>query len=369
MHRKLREVFSGKRVLITGNTGFKGSWLTLWLKELAADLIGYSLPPSTTPSFFDCAELGDRIVQVFGDIRDLPLLQKTVEQHQPHIIFHLAAQSLVLEGYRSPLETLSINALGTAHLLEALREVPSVQAIVVVTTDKCYENREWCWGYRENDPLGGQDPYSASKAMAELVTACYRDSFFKKGPPIATVRAGNVIGGGDFSPFRLIPDAMKAFMNEAPVLVRNPQSRRAWMHVLDALYGYLRVASELLENPEKTEGAWNFGPGERLGASVLEMISQAAALWGSGSWEEEVSKEGIPKETRNLQLNWDKAATLLNWHPRYSYQEALAHTVSWYKAYHKALSPAEIQSFSISQIHQFMNPSQIFSDEIYSYSP
>ncbi|MCE5317039.1 MAG: CDP-glucose 4,6-dehydratase [Parachlamydia sp.] len=328
------DCYEGLNVLITGDTGFKGAWLAIWLNELGAKVSGFSLPPLTQPNLYTLSHLDERIHHVEGDLRDLNLLQKTIAETRPTIIFHLAAQAIVLHSYEHPVDTYSSNVMGTIHLMEAVRACPDVKAVVVVTTDKCYENRDWHWGYRENDVLGGHDPYSSSKAMAELAVKAYRHSFFQtsNSPALATARAGNVIGGGDFSANRIIPDAMKALMARQPIQVRNPASIRPWMHVLDPLSGYLSLGAQLLLHGHKYADAWNFGPLEQRGIAVQDLVEKAINLWGEGDWID-ASNRDAPPEKNMLRLNWDKAAHDLAWKPSYTWEESLKETVDWFKAY------------------------------------
>lgn len=337
-----KNAFAGLPVLVTGHTGFKGSWLTTWLMELGANVIGYSLPePPTRPSNFVASRLGEQITDVRGDIRDLDQLRQTIERYRPQLIFHLAAQPIVLRSVELPKLTIDINAGGTVNVLEAIRLTDSVRALVSITTDKVYENQEWLWGYRETDLLGGHDPYSASKAMAELAIASYRATYFpadkypQHGVAIASVRAGNVIGGGDFADYRLVPDCMRALMNGEPIGVRNPLSVRPWQHVLEPLSGYMWLAVKLLQAGPEFGEAWNFGPLEQKGIPAGEIAAKLVELWGNGSWEH--TEPGFAKvETGQLRLSWDKAAHRLNWRPVYPWQEALAEITDWFKAYQAA---------------------------------
>lgn len=326
------DCYEGLNVLVTGDTGFKGAWLAIWLNELGARVNGFSLPPLTQPNLYTLSHLNERIHHIEGDLRDASLLKKTISETRPTIIFHLAAQAIVLQSYADPVDTFSSNVMGTINLLEAARACPDVKAVVVVTTDKCYENRDWNWGYRENDTLGGHDPYSASKAMAELAVAAYRHSFFQNSAAIATARAGNVIGGGDFSANRIIPDAMRALMARQPIRVRNSASVRPWMHVLDPLCGYLTLGAQLLLHGQAYADAWNFGPLEQRGVSVQDLVEKAISLWGEGDWID-ATNPNAPQEKSMLRLNWDKAAHDLSWKPSYSWEEALKETVDWFKAY------------------------------------
>ncbi len=329
-------VYAGLPVLVTGHTGFKGSWLVLWLKELGAEVTGFSLPGApTTPSNFDVCRLGEQVTDVRGDVRDLPALAATIARSRPRLIFHLAAQPLVLTAYRDPKTTFDVNVGGTVNLLEAVRQSEGVAAVVCITTDKVYEDREWVWGYRENDRLGGHDPYSASKAMAELAIAAYRQSYFQQeGPALAAARAGNVIGGGDFAADRLLPDTMRALMAGEPALVRNPSFVRPWQHVLESLSGYLWLGAHLLREGRAYAEAWNFAPRERAGITVQQVVEKALALWGSGSWTPLAGGQQAEKETVLLRLNRDKAANRLGWQPLYEWDQALAATVDWFRAYH-----------------------------------
>jgi CDP-glucose 4,6-dehydratase len=332
--------FEGLPVLVTGHTGFKGSWLALWLCELGAQVSGYSLPQAvSTPSNFELARLAERVNDVRGDVRDLEALRRTIEEHQPRVILHLAAQTIVLQAYEQAKETFDVNVGGTVNLLEAVRtaKTQAVQAVVCITTDKCYENREWIWGYRENDRLGGHDPYSASKAMAELAIASYRRSFFSREGrvAVASARAGNVIGGGDWAPYRLVPDCMRSLMSGEPMHLRNPASVRPWQHVLEPLSGYLWLAVKLLQEGNGFAEAWNLGPLETRGMTTEELVKRAIQSWGSGSYTSDVPSGKV--ETKTLRLNWDKAANFLNWRPVYNGEEALNKTVEWFKRYQEQI--------------------------------
>ncbi|ADV47274.1 CDP-glucose 4,6-dehydratase [Nitratifractor salsuginis] len=329
--------YRGKKVLVTGHTGFKGSWLSLWLQSLGADVVGYALSPETEPSHLTLLDLD--MVSVKGDIRDFSHLQRLIKDVQPEIIFHLAAQPLVRRSYREPVETFETNVMGTVNVLEACRQTPSVRAIVNITSDKCYENREWVWGYRENDPMGGYDPYSASKGAAELVSAAYRRSYFNNAEYgkihetlLATCRAGNVIGGGDWSEDRLIPDIVRAVTAKEAVTIRSPNATRPWQHVLDALSGYLLLGQKLLEGQSEFADAWNFGPSDEDVLTVKEMCSLFEKEW-------ERTRFNFSKETPRLheagllKLDCSKAHTLLNWRGRWHAQEAVIATAEWYRAY------------------------------------
>jgi len=335
------QVYEGLTVLVTGHTGFKGSWLTVWLLELGANVIGYSLEkPPTVPSNFVASKLGRHIEDIRGDIRDYSALRQVVLDYEPDLIFHLAAQPIVLHSISKPKLTMDTNAGGTINVLEAVRTTHSVRALVSITTDKVYENKEWLWGYRELDRLGGHDPYSAGKAMAELAIASYRDSFFaphtyeEHGVAIASARAGNVIGGGDFGDFRLVPDCMRALMAGEPIGIRNPLSVRPWQHVLEPLSGYLWLGVKLLQEGPDFAEAWNFGPKEESGIPANQLAEKLVELWGKGSWEH--TDPGYAKvETGQLRLSWEKAAARLEWQPVYSWVEALAEITAWFEAFQR----------------------------------
>lgn len=333
MSSVLERSFAGARVLVTGHTGFKGSWLSIWLGELGAEVVGFSLDPPTEPSNFALSRLSERMLDVRGDVRDLPALQAVMSRHRPHYIFHLAAQPLVLPSYDAPKETFDTNAGGTVNVLEAVRHVDSVQAVVCITTDKVYENQEWSWGYREIDRLGGHDPYSSSKAMAELAIDSYRRSFFRYGnPAVASARAGNVIGGGDFADYRLLPDCIRALMAGEPIQLRHPDSVRPWQHVLESLSGYLWLADRLAMHGQRYAQAWNFAPWELAEVTSRTIVERAIDLWGGGSWVRADDPQAR-KETTLLRLNWEKAARELGWKPVYDWQTALTATMDWYRRY------------------------------------
>ena len=342
--------WNGKRVFITGHTGFKGGWLTLWLQRLGADVAGYALTPPTEPNLFTLADIDSAARTFIGDVRNLEQVQQAMAAHQPEIVLHLAAQPIVRRSYADPVETFTTNVVGTVNLLEAARHANSVKAVVVVTSDKCYENNEWPWGYRETEAMGGRDPYSSSKGCAELVTAAYRHSYFSaKGVPVASVRAGNVIGGGDWAADRLIPDMIKTFLNGHPVNVRNPQAIRPWQHVLDPLCGYLEIAQRLYEHGMEYADAWNFGPGEDDAKSVGWMADAVARMWGDGaSW---VADGGLhPHEATFLRLDSTKARTKLGWTTRLPVRAALEWTVEWYKAFQRG---GNMRAVTLAQLERY----------------
>jgi len=347
--------WSGSRVLVTGHTGFKGSWLSLWLQQKNADLCGIALEPPFAASLFRDAKVANGMRSVLGDIRDFTLLKQIFLEHQPEIVFHLAAQPLVRSSYEDPLGTYSTNVMGTANLLEATRHTESVRAVIVITTDKCYENREWPWPYRETDQLGGYDPYSNSKACAELVVSAYRCSFFnpaeysRHGVAIASVRAGNVIGGGDWAEDRLVPDIIRAFLEKRPVVIRNPKAIRPWQHVLESLRGYIRVAESLCEDGTATGEAWNFGPELSDTHSVEWIVQELAKAWDeSVRWK--LAGAGQPHEAQNLTLDWSKAQSRLGWRPVLRLKDALKMTAEWYKV---KLDNSDMHEFTNAQISSY----------------
>lgn len=323
--------YKGRRVLLTGHTGFKGSWLALWLKSLGAEVFGLSLPASTEPNH--CSLLALDIPEFLVDIRDAEAVNHALKQVQPEIVFHLAAQPLVRRSYRDPLETWSTNVMGTAHVLEACRLNDSVRAIVVVTTDKCYQNNEWHWGYREIDRLGGHDPYSASKAGAELVAASYRSAFFSKqnAPLLATARAGNVIGGGDWSEDRLIPDLARAMKKSESLEIRSPNSTRPWQHVLESLSGYLLLGEKLLQGRHEFAEAWNFGPDSEGNQTVAMLLNTLSRHWPEVSWH--LSEEPQLHEATLLHLDSAKARQKLGWKPVWRFDQAVEVTADWYRSF------------------------------------
>ncbi len=338
MKSQFKGIYNGRTVLVTGHTGFKGSWLALWLKELGANVIGYALEePPTEPSNFILSNMSQHITDIRGDIRDYEKLKGVLEMYKPSIVFHLAAQPVVLNAFTMPHLTLETNALGTVNMLEAIRQTNCVEALVSITTDKVYYNEEWLWGYRETDRLGGLDPYSASKAMAELAIASYRATYFapenyaSHGVAIASTRAGNVIGGGDFADFRLVPDSMKALMAGKPIEIRNPLSVRPWQLVLEPLSGYLWLGYLLLQEGPAFAEAWNFGPLEIKGISAQEIVEELVSLWGSGEWVH-TDPDFSKAETNYLRLSWEKANGRLGWRPVFTWKEALAEINTWFKA-------------------------------------
>jgi len=347
-----------KRVFLTGHTGFKGGWLSLWLSSMGAKVTGYALAPNTTPSFFEVAKVEGELEQShIADIRDLDKLQREMARAKPEIVIHMAAQPLVRYSYINPVETYAINVMGTVHVLESIRSTDSVRAAVIVTTDKCYENKEWAWGYRENESMGGHDPYSNSKGCAELATNSYRQSYFSPEKysqhhvAIASARAGNVIGGGDWSEDRLITDAIKAFEANLVLKIRNPLATRPWQHVLEPLSGYLVLAQALYQEGSKFDGGWNFGPRVEDARSVQEVINLLMRSWASPtSWIQDQGEQ--PHEAHSLSLDCSKARQFLNWIPRWTLEQSIDNIVQWHQAYRNQLNMREI---SLQQIASYQN--------------
>ena len=352
------QFWRGKRVFITGHTGFMGSWLTLWLNRMGAELWGYALPPPEGPNMFDLTHLKSAIISTIGDVRDQKALTEAMIKAQPEIVFHLAAQPMVRESYRSPVDTFSTNVMGTVNLLEAVRAVPDIRSVVVITSDKCYENREWLWGYREDNPMGGHDPYSASKGAAELVTASYRRSFFNgdgdNQTAVATTRAGNVVGGGDFAPDRLVPDIIRALVSRESVTIRNPNAVRPWQFVLEPLRGYLTLAELLYESGQDYAEGWNFGPTETDAQTVAQIcatLGHSLQLYDVGTVEINLEKATpATHEAAMLRLDISKARQRLDWIPKMELYTALELTADWYATYMRngdlrARSEAQIEFF------------------------
>lgn len=341
-----------KRVFITGHTGFKGSWLSLWLQQLGAVVHGYALKEESSSAFFNVAHVVDGMLHTYHDIRDREKLLQCIQAFQPDIVFHLAAQPLVRESYLSPAETYETNVMGTVHLLESVRKTSSIRTVINVTSDKCYQNKEWCWGYREEDRLGGHDPYSNSKACAEMISQAYTQSFFQESDTqcsIATVRAGNIIGGGDWAKDRLIPDAMRAFALKQPVEIRSPHSIRPWQFILDALSGYLILAQHAYQEPSMYRGSWNFGADDEQAQPVHVIMDKLVQLWGEATWYEKSSSPAL-HEAQYLKLDCSKSKQYLQWHPRYNLQQSLQQTLSWYQSF---FQDKDMRRHSVEQIHVY----------------
>ncbi len=351
-----KKFWQGKKVLVTGHTGFKGSWLSLWLQNLGANVVGYALVPPTEPALFEDARVAEGMTSITGDVRDLAHFQSVIDQYKPEIIFHLAAQPLVRYSYQAPVETFTTNVIGTVHMLESVRHAESVRVVVSITSDKCYENQEWFWGYRETDRLGGHDPYSGSKACAEKAIAAYRNSYFppdefeQHGVALASTRAGNVIGGGDWALDRLIPDIMKAILDTSPVIIRSPEAIRPWQHVLEPLNGYLTLAEQMWTNPTLAQ-AWNFGPEDKDAKTVGWIVDYLTKLWGEGaSWRLDGAEH--PHENTYLKLDCSKAKSLLGWSPRLSLPTALEWIAEWFLAYRQHEDMREVTERQIARFER-----------------
>lgn len=345
-----REFWCGKRVFMTGHTGFKGGWLAVWLADMGAEVHGYALPPATEPNIFTVANLRDRLAgSTLADIRDPAALVQAMQAAQPDIVLHLAAQPLVRHSYVAPVETYAVNVMGTVNLLEAVRQIPGVKAVVNITTDKCYENREWVWPYRENEAMGGFDPYSSSKACSELVTAAYRRSFLEsRGVHVASARAGNVIGGGDWAHDRLVPDFLRALDSGTTLSIRSPLATRPWQHVLEPLSGYLMLAEKLFNNGQTFAEAWNFGPQEADARPVQWIVEYLCSQVAGATWQCDSSPQ--PHEANTLKLDSSKAKAQLGWRPRWSLQTALGMTLAWHQAWKQG---ADMAAASVQQIRQY----------------
>jgi CDP-glucose 4,6-dehydratase len=350
-----RSFWKGRRVFITGHTGFKGSWLSLWLDALGSNVTGYALAPPTEPNLFEQAEIAGHVDSICADIREFPRLKAAIAECRPEVVIHMAAQSVVWRGYEDPIETYSTNVMGTVNLLEALRQLKQPCAVVNVTSDKCYANREWVWGYREDESMGGRDPYSSSKGCAELVTTAYRESFF---PPtaldphcvaLASVRAGNAIGGGDWTKDQLIPDLMRAFLAGQPCLIRNPSAIRPWQFVLEPLRGYLMLAERLTEDASRFASAWNFGPADTDAQPVSWIADELARTWGKdASWSQDAGTH--PHEAHSLKLDASKSRACLGWHPVLPLKPALNWVVEWYRTFQQG---GDLQRLTRKQIERY----------------
>lgn len=357
MDNLFENVYKNKKVLVTGHTGFKGTWLSLWLKMMGADVIGYSLEPPFNPNMFEAIDLASGIKSIHGDIRDSESLEKVFEEHQPEIVFHLAAQSLVHRSYSEPKYTYETNVIGTLNVLEAVKKTPSVRVVVNVTSDKCYENKEWVFGYRENDPMGGYDPYSSSKGCAEILAASYRNSFFnpkdydKHNVALASARAGNVIGGGDWSENRLVPDIIRALATDKPIVIRSPNSVRPWQSVLEPLSGYLLLASCMYDDGTKYSESWNFGPEYSEILPVEDIVKTMIDKWGNGKYI--VENDSNLHEARLLKLDISKAISDLDWKPVYNIDETISELVEWYKEFYS--NKFNLENFSEQQIQNYVD--------------
>jgi CDP-glucose 4,6-dehydratase len=355
-----RSFWKGRRVFLTGHTGFKGSWLSLWLDALGAAVTGYALEPPTQPNLFEQAEVASAIHTIRADIRNFPCLKTALIECRPEVVIHMAAQSVVRRGYEDPIETYSSNVMGTVHLFEALRQLREPCVVVNVTSDKCYANREWVWGYRENEPMGGRDPYSNSKGCAELVTTAYRESFFppafleQHGVALASARAGNAIGGGDWTSHQLIPDLMRSFLAGRPCLIRNPSAVRPWQFVLEPLRGYLMLAERLAQDASRFAFGWNFGCADTDAKPVSWVADELARLWGNqASWSQDAAAH--PQEARFLKLDASQARTIMDWRPVLPLKSALAWIVEWYRAFH---SGDDVRCLTRNQIERYEALSQ-----------
>lgn len=351
------DFWQGKRVFVTGHTGFKGSWLCLWLQALGAKVTGFALPPNTTPNLFTVADVAKKMTSVFGDIKNFDAVKQAMDAADPEIILHLAAQPLVRYSYRNPVETYATNVMGTVHVLEAARTQKSVKSIVSVTSDKCYENKEWPWGYRENEPMGGYDPYSNSKGCAELVSAAYRSSYMNPenyavhGIGLATARAGNVIGGGDWSEDRLVPDILRAIIKGEPVKIRSPRAIRPWQHVLEPINGYMLLAQKLHDSNGEYAEAWNFGPDDSDARNVAWITQLLVDEWGQGA-RFIIQEDTSIHEANYLKLDCSKAKTNLNWHAKWNAEIAISRIVDWHKAH---INNENMHTYCLNEIADYQN--------------
>ena len=349
------DIYKNRTVLITGNTGFKGSWLSLWLIELGAKVIGYSLEPPTQPNLFEAVNLSDRITHITGDVRDGRHVDEVFEKYQPEFVFHMAAQALVERSYQKPKLTYETNVMGTVNILETLRRIESVRACIIVTSDKCYENKEKVYRYREEDPMGGYDPYSSSKGCAELVTRAYRNSFFnnkcygkKHNISVSSVRAGNVVGGGDWAEDRIIPDCLRALCDNKAIMIRKPSAIRPWQYVLEPLAGYLRLGALMYKGGDRFSGAWNFGPDNENVLQVKDLVELVLEYWGGGNCEIDTSAHA--HEVCLLDLDSSKAKEKLKWKPIYDIRETVKRTIGWYKKFYSNMGPQNITEFTLNEI-------------------
>jgi len=359
MYNNFQSAYKGKKILITGHNGFKGSWLSLWLKELGADVIGYSLEPPTEPNLFGALSLNKKIIHIIGDVRDEKNLFSIFKKYKPEFVFHLAAQPLVRLSYTEPKLTYETNIMGTINVLEVVRKTNSVKVCIVITTDKCYENKEWIYGYREIDPMGGYDPYSSSKACAELVVSAYRNSFFNPkdygkmhNVALSSARAGNVIGGGDWGEDRLIPDCVKTLSQNKIINIRNPQATRPWQYVLEPLNGYLLLGSKMYKDGAKYSSAWNFGPNDENIITVDELVKLVIKNWGSGIYK--VDNYNYPHEADLLKLDISKARTFLGWNPIYNIYETIERTINWYKNFYNDVGKEKLCEITLSEIWDYI---------------
>ncbi|AKC63509.1 CDP-glucose 4,6-dehydratase [Clostridium sporogenes] len=351
MNRCFYNTYKNKRVLVTGATGFKGSWLSIWLNRLGAKVIGYSLEPPTKTSMFEICNLGDKIINIIGDVRDYFNLLNVFKEYKPEIIFHLAAQPLVRLSYKCPIDTYETNVMGTVNLLEAAKNTDSVKSVLVITSDKCYENKEWIYGYREDDPIGGYDPYSSSKGCSELVVSSYINSFYNgKGIALSSARAGNVIGGGDWAEDRLIPDFVRAVSEDKSIFIRNPLAIRPWQHVLEPLSGYLLLGALMFNEPKKYNSAWNFGPKDEDALNVEEILKLSINSWGKGSIK--LAEEYKYHEANLLKLDISKARAYLKWRPVYDVNKAVQNTINWYKTYYEN-KDENMYEYTLKQIYEY----------------
>ena len=358
------QIFNGKRVLITGHTGFKGSWLTLWLTNLGCDVAGFAFEPPTQPSNFEASGIEDCLQNhVIADVRDYPALIRTIDDFEPDLVMHLAAQSVVKRGYEDPLETISTNVMGTANVLEAVRQYGQPCGVLCVTSDKCYRNKEQAWGYREKDEMGDLCPYGGSKGAAEIIIHSFRESYFpvkeidRHGVWLASARAGNVIGGGDWTDHALIVDCIKSFHAGEKVIIRNPHAQRPWQHVLQCLSGYMTLAAQLLEKKDtKYCSGWNFGPLPGNELPVIDVVKHVAEFWGFGQWEVHQNRGGEKREAQILRLAIDKAIWQLKWKPCWDVEKTLRQTVNWYQEYFN--NSQSIREFSLQQIHEYESAMQ-----------